>query len=223
MRYRTALQLAAAAVVILITWGISIGARQKIRCFLGFKTEDKPELTVTAPPSKCGLSKACRHDHFAIQIRSGGANVVGPNICFDGKIVMAHLLNNVGLGLNIVVVDGETAVIEKKGYLNMESGNTEDILAYLKSIKPGQIVLVASFDDVTKKMTPEMREIFVSMGSTLIRSVKPRDSWVFAGRAGTRIKSVFEKRAVNDEKTNVHDGWPEIVEVGGCFPRSTAD
>ncbi|XP_051804566.1 protein FAM3C [Acanthochromis polyacanthus] len=136
---------------------------------------------------------------------------------------MSHVLNNVGPGLNIVLVDGESGVVEKSHYLDMNAGNPEDILAYLKEIKPGMIVLVASFDDVTKKMTDEMREIFVGMGSALIRSVRHRDSWVFAGRAGARSKSLFEKQAAHDEKTNIYEGWPEMVEVAGCFPRNQTD
>lgn len=42
-------------------------------------------------------------------------------------------------------------------------------------------------------MTKEMRDVFVGMGSTLITSVKHRDSWVFAGRAGAENKTLFEK------------------------------
>lgn len=136
---------------------------------------------------------------------------------------MSHVLNNVGPGLNIVVVNGEKGVVEKCGYLNMISGNPHDILAYLNAIKPGMIVLVASFDDVTTKMTKEMRDVFVGMGSTLITSVKHRDSWVFAGRAGAENKTLFEKQAVNEEKTNVYENWPDMVEVDGCFQRTITD
>uniref|UniRef100_A0A3P8T9U6 FAM3 metabolism regulating signaling molecule D n=1 Tax=Amphiprion percula TaxID=161767 RepID=A0A3P8T9U6_AMPPE len=173
----------------------------------------------TASVPKCRLSRLCPPQHFALHIRSGAANVVGPNICFDGKIIMSHVLNNVGPGLNIVVVNGDlsTMVI----FFLLKIKDPEDILAYLKEIKPGMIVLVASFDDVTKKMTDEMREIFVGMGSALIKSVKHRDSWVFAGRAGAKSKSLFEK--VSEPKTNIYEGWPEMVEVAGCFPRNQTD
>ncbi|XP_071350387.1 protein FAM3D isoform X2 [Trachinotus anak] len=136
---------------------------------------------------------------------------------------MSHALNNVGQGLNIVVLNGENGTVEKLGNLNMRDGNPEDILAYLKEIKPGMIVLVASFDDVTAKMTNDIREIFVGMGSTFIRSVKQRDSWVFAGRAGAERKSLFEKHAVNHENTNIYDGWPNTVGVGGCFPKTNVE
>uniref|UniRef100_A0A3Q2GCU2 Si:dkeyp-67f1.2 n=1 Tax=Cyprinodon variegatus TaxID=28743 RepID=A0A3Q2GCU2_CYPVA len=161
--------------------------------------------TAKAAP-KCRLSAVCPKDHFPFKIWSGAANVVGPKICFNGKNVMSHILNNVGPGLNIVVVNGQL--------------DGPDILTYLEKIKPGMIVLVASFDDAATKMTDEIRQMFVDMGSTLIRSVKHRDNWVFAGRAGIKIKSIFEqaKHPENDEITNVFDGWPEMVQVGGCFP-----
>uniref|UniRef100_A0A3B3UF70 Si:dkeyp-67f1.2 n=1 Tax=Poecilia latipinna TaxID=48699 RepID=A0A3B3UF70_9TELE len=169
---------------------------------------------------KCSLSAVCPSDHFAFKIQSGAANVVGPKICFDGKNIMSHIMNNVGRGLNIVVVNGENGVVEKFGHLNMISGN---ILAYLNEIKPGMIVLVASFDDAATKMTDEIRQMFVEMGSTLIGSVKRRDNWVFAGRTGIKIKSFFEQVKYikqNDKETNIFDGWPGMVEVGGCFPRT---
>ncbi|KAM9361293.1 protein FAM3C [Symphorus nematophorus] len=232
MRYRATWRLPAVIVVLLITLGISVNffdAREKARNILGFNDVDKVQPTfktataTTAPEPKCSLSKFCPPDHFAIHIRSGAANVVGPRICFEGKIIMSNVLNNVGQGLNVVVVNGENGDVEKSIYLNMIHGVPEDILAFLKEIKPGMIVLVASFDDVTPKMTDEMREIFVGMGSTAIKSVKHRDGWVFVGRAGTKDKSLYEKHGVNDEKTNTYEGWPEMVELGGCYPRTPAD
>uniref|UniRef100_A0A3Q3E7P9 FAM3 metabolism regulating signaling molecule D n=1 Tax=Hippocampus comes TaxID=109280 RepID=A0A3Q3E7P9_HIPCM len=206
---------AAVIVVLVVTWAIShdyIRIQLRARKLWG-------ELHVFITSAECNLSGSCPPDHFAIHVRSGAANVVGPKICFDGKTIMSHVLNNVGPGLNIVVVNSENGAVDRCGYLNMKDG--EDILAYLKEIKPGEIVIVASFDDATTKMTKEMREIFVGMGSALIESVSYRDNWVFAGRGGTASRSSFEKRAANDDASNVYDGWPMAVEVGGCFPRSS--
>ncbi|XP_061584507.1 protein FAM3C [Cololabis saira] len=224
MRYRAVLHLVTVTVVFLVAWKIfvnsfdDLAAARSIFEVQHFNPEIREAATKSAP--KCSLSRDCPPDHFALHIRSGAADIVGPKICFEGKIVMSHLINNVGPGLNMVVVNGENGVVEKHGYFNMSDENPEDILAYLKEIKPGMIILVASFDDVASKLTDEMKEIFVGMGSTLITSVKPRDNWVFAGRAGTKNKSPFEKHAVNDEETNVFEGWPHMVEVGGCFPRT---
>uniref|UniRef100_A0A3B3WN94 ILEI/PANDER domain-containing protein n=1 Tax=Poecilia mexicana TaxID=48701 RepID=A0A3B3WN94_9TELE len=163
------------------------------------------------------LSAVCPSDHFAFKIQSGAANVVGPKICFDGKNIMSHIMNNVGPGLNIVVVNAPQFLL----FPNLNSiSDSADILAYLNEIKPGMIVLVASFDDAATKMTDEIRQMFVEMGSTLIGSVKRRDNWVFAGRTGIKIKSFFEQVTENDKETNIFDGWPGMVEVGGCFPRT---
>ncbi|XP_037106738.1 protein FAM3C isoform X2 [Syngnathus acus] len=200
---------AAVIVVFVLIWAIShdyVRIRQRARDVLGMESaaQFKLKFQSITPPPQCNLSKNCPPDHFAIHMQSGAANVVGPKICFDGKIIMSHVLNNVGPGLNIVVVN-----------------IPEDILAYLKEIKPGEIVIVASFDDATTKMTKEMREIFVGMGSALIESVRYRDNWVFAGRGGAASRSSFEKRSANDDASNLYDGWPVAVEVGGCFPRSS--
>ncbi|KAM9758130.1 protein FAM3C-like [Menidia menidia] len=211
------LNLTAAAATLLIL-------RDILRTSFDAQDQEQTTVEVTIPsPPECSLSRNCPPHHFALHIRSGAANVVGPRICFSGKNIMSHVLNNVGPGINIVVVNGENGVVEKFGYLNINAGNPNDIVTYLKDIKPGMIVMVASFDDVATKLTEEMREIFVEMGSTLIRSVKPRDNWVFAGRAGTKIKSPFEKHVANDENTNVFEGWPEMVEVSGCFPKNLTE
>ncbi|KAM4613829.1 protein FAM3C [Polymixia lowei] len=192
---------------------------ERVRNILGIPRATKVKTTPPKTSPKCNLSKNCPLDHFAFRVTSGAADVVGPKICFDGKIIMSNVLNNVGLGLNMVLVNSENGKVEKFDYLNMKYGKPEQILAYLKAIKPGMIVLVASFDDVTSIMTNEMREIFIGLGSTLIKSIKHNDNWVFVGGPGADKKNPFEKRAVNDRKTNIYGAWPEIVEVGGCFPR----
>ncbi|KAF7662939.1 hypothetical protein LDENG_00223590 [Lucifuga dentata] len=203
MRNRACMHLCAVIVVILIIWKLASDQ---------FDTHETTRNVFAKSVVKCDLSESCSPDHFALRIRSGAANIIGPTICVDGKIIMSHVLNNVGSGLNIVQVNGENGTVERFDFLNMKIGIQKDILAYLKAIKPGTIVLVASFNDITLKMTDEMREIFVGLGSTMIKSVQFRDNWVFAGRAGTELKSAFEKQAVNNKTTNLYDDWPEMVE-----------
>lgn len=43
------------------------------------------------------------------------------------------------------------------------------------------------------RLTEEVRGLFTGMGSTLVKSVKARDNWVFAGRAGGSDRSLYEK------------------------------
>ncbi len=43
------------------------------------------------------------------------------------------------------------------------------------------------------RLTDEIRDIFTALGSTMVKSLKPRDSWVFAGAYGINEAGPFEK------------------------------
>ncbi|XP_036388212.1 protein FAM3C-like isoform X2 [Megalops cyprinoides] len=187
--------------------------------------EEQANMNLAKPPKlkhNCNLPSTCPDDHFAFHIKSGVTNVIGPSICFNGQIIMSGVKNNIGQGLNIVIANGETGNIEKSAFFNMYNGDPKELLALLEAIKPGMIILVATFDDPATKLTKEIREAFSNLGSTSIKSVKFRDNWVFAGALGTlgmEGESPFEKLLKNNKETNVYEGWPSMVEVGGCFPK----
>lgn len=44
-----------------------------------------------AAEPKCGLSRVCPLHHYALRLRSGAASVVGPEICFEGKVYVLRL------------------------------------------------------------------------------------------------------------------------------------
>lgn len=46
---------------------------------------------------------------------------------------------------------------------------------------------------LSSRLTDEIRDIFTALGSTMVKSLKPRDSWVFAGTYGMKKASPFEK------------------------------
>ncbi|KAF0034860.1 hypothetical protein F2P81_012618 [Scophthalmus maximus] len=94
---------------------------------------------------------------------------------------------------------GETGNLD--GY-RLLSGNSGAVLAYLSQIDPGMFVFVASYDNVEDKLSKEVREYFVEMGSTMVQSIKYRDSWVFAGRVGTR-KKLFETNQLDFNRHSV--------------------
>uniref|UniRef100_A0AAY4CI05 FAM3 metabolism regulating signaling molecule D n=1 Tax=Denticeps clupeoides TaxID=299321 RepID=A0AAY4CI05_9TELE len=160
--------------------------------------------------AKCCLPQKCPSGHFAFRIRSGAANIVGPKICFEDQIIMSGTKTNVGQGVNIVLLHGETGRTLSSGYFK---GETVYLLAFLKTIQPGNLLLVASFDDATEKQVNGASNIFAELGSTFIKSLRYRDNWVFAGPAGIKHSRPFEKN------TNVFKTWPRVVEVGGCLPR----
>lgn len=218
------LQFTAIVIIVLVTWALTnntFDVHKTARDIFGLDYFEYREEQTTSRPKEnlCNLVKKCSPDSYAVRIKSGAANVVGPTICFNGQNVMSHVMNNVGIGLNIVVVNRETGTVDKFAYLNLKTGRSEEILDYLKNIEPGRIVLLASFDDLKPKLTDEIIAVLENMGSALIKTVKSKDNWVFAGTQGTAEKSPFEKIAVNDPKKNMYEGWPEVVEINGCFPK----
>ncbi|XP_016374477.1 protein FAM3C-like, partial [Sinocyclocheilus rhinocerous] len=124
----------------------------------------------------------CPHKHCPINYFP--FNVVAAKICFNNTGIMGGIKNNAGQGLTIVLANGETGEVVRNKNFNLESRDPEELLVYLKTLKPGNIVRVASHIDPTPKLTDEIREIFTALGSTVVKSLKPRDSWVFTGAYG---------------------------------------
>ncbi|XP_072309017.1 protein FAM3C [Eucyclogobius newberryi] len=225
MRSRAVVQLVSLVIsVILVTWIITnntLNVQKTARDLWGMDYSE-PEASATQRETiKCNLERDCEPGAFAVRLKSGAANVVGPTICFDGQKLMSPIRDNVGAGLNIVVVDGNNGSVDDVSFLNSKDGRSADILAHLTKIKLGRIVLLASFNDVTPKMTDEIMDVLESMGSTLIKTLKSKDNWVFAGRTGANRKSQFEKISVNDPATNPYGDWPEVVEISGCVPKNS--
>ncbi|PNJ09555.1 FAM3A isoform 14, partial [Pongo abelii] len=117
-----------------------------------------PESSVTAAPRarkyKCGLPQPCPEEHLAFRVVSGAANVIGPKICLEDKMLMSSVKDNVGRGLNIALVNGplppDTGVsgelIEARAF-DMWAGDVNDLLKFIRPLHEGTLVFVASYDD----------------------------------------------------------------------------
>uniref|UniRef100_A0A673U2G7 Family with sequence similarity 3 member A n=1 Tax=Suricata suricatta TaxID=37032 RepID=A0A673U2G7_SURSU len=167
-----------------------------------------PENSVTAEPRarkyKCGLPQPCPEEHLAFRMVSGAANVIGPKICLEDKMLMSSVKDNVGRGLNIALVN-----------------DVNDLLKFIRPLHEGTLVFVASYDDPATKMNEETRKLFGDLGSKAVRDLAFRDSWVFVGAKGVHDKSPFEQHVKNSRHTNKYEGWPEALEMEGCIPRRT--
>ncbi|KAI2601410.1 protein FAM3A isoform X12 [Gorilla gorilla gorilla] len=169
-----------------------------------------PESSVTAAPRarkyKCGLPQPCPEEHLAFRVVSGAANVIGPKICLEDKMLMSSVKDNVGRGLNIALVN-----------------DVNDLLKFIRPLHEGTLVFVASYDDPATKMNEETRKLFSELGSRNAKELAFRDSWVFVGAKGVQNKSPFEQHVKNSKHSNKYEGWPEALEMEGCIPRrSTA-
>uniref|UniRef100_A0A3Q1EMM9 FAM3 metabolism regulating signaling molecule A n=1 Tax=Acanthochromis polyacanthus TaxID=80966 RepID=A0A3Q1EMM9_9TELE len=167
---------------------------------------------------KCGLSAPCPSKHLAFRLVSGAANVIGPKICLEDKMLLSSVKNNVGRGLNIALVNGVTGELMETKTFDMWAGDVSDLLKFLRPLHEGTLVFVASFDDAATKMNDESRRLFEELGSTAVKELAFRDSWVFVGAKGIENKSPFEQRMKNSKSSNKYEGWPESLEMDGCIP-----
>ncbi|EAW65382.1 FAM3D isoform 4 [Pan troglodytes] len=220
MRVSGVLRLLALIFAIVTTWMF-------IRSYMSFsmKTIRLPRWLAASPTKeiqvkkyKCGLIKPCPANYFAFKICSGAANVVGPTMCFEDRMIMSPVKNNVGRGLNIALVNGTTGAVLGQKAFDMYSGDVMHLVKFLKEIPGGALVLVASYDDPGTKMNDESRKLFSDLGSSYAKQLGFRDSWVFIGAKDLRGKSPFEQFLKNSPDTNKYEGWPELLEMEGCMP-----
>ncbi|XP_003963231.2 protein FAM3A isoform X2 [Takifugu rubripes] len=184
--------------------------------FSGASVEPTPEMRPRK--FKCGLSAPCPAKHLAFRLVSGAANVIGPKICLEDKMLVSSVKNNVGRGLNIALVNGVTGELLTTKYFDMWAGDVSDLLKFLRPLHEGTLVFVASFDDPATKMNEEARRLFEGLGSSAVKELAFRDSWVFVGAKGIENKSPFEQRMKNSKSSNKYEGWPESLEMDGCIP-----
>ncbi|XP_075772679.1 protein FAM3A isoform X2 [Pelodiscus sinensis] len=186
-----------------------------------------PENMPTAEPRprryKCGLPRPCPERHLAFRLVSGAANVIGPKICLEDKMLMSSVKNNVGRGLNIALVNGVNGELIEAKFFDMWAGDVNELLKFIRTLHEGTLVFVASYDDPATKMNEETRRIFSELGSSVAKDLGFRDSWVFVGAKGVQDKSPFEQHTKNSKSTNKYEGWPEALEMEGCIPQKTAD
>ncbi|XP_077777472.1 protein FAM3A isoform X3 [Podarcis muralis] len=172
---------------------------------------------------KCGLPRACPDNSFAFRIMSGAANVIGPKICLEDKMLMSSVKNNVGRGLNVALVNGVNGELIDAKFFDMWAGDVNELLKFIRPLHEGTLVFVASYDDPATKMNEETRKIFSELGSKVAKDLAFRDSWVFVGAKGVQNKSPFEQHVKNKKSSNKYEGWPEALEMEGCIPQRTAE
>ncbi|XP_051886015.1 protein FAM3C [Pristis pectinata] len=183
------------------------------------RSQDDVQVQATKLPKyKCGLAKPCPEDHFAFKMSSGAANVVGPKICIEDKIIMSGVKNNVGRGINIAVVNGKTGELLETKIFDLWSGDVNPFIDFLKKVKDGTIVFMATYDDAATKLNDEARKLISELGSSSISNLSFRDNWIFVGAKGIQSKSPFEQHIKNNKETNKYEGWPEVLEMEGCVP-----
>ncbi|XP_074538539.1 protein FAM3A [Halichoeres trimaculatus] len=222
MRLTGPLRAVAVLLLVGLTWLLAnslFGGENSssMRFFFSGSSED-PTPEPRPRRYKCGLTAPCPPKHLAFRLVSGAANVIGPKICLEDKMLLSSVKNNVGRGLNIALVNGVTGELLDTKVFDMWSGDISELLKFLRPLHEGTLVFVASFDDAATKMNDESRRLFEELGSTAVKELAFRDTWVFVGAKGIENKSPFEQRMKNSKSNNKYEGWPESLEMDGCIP-----
>uniref|UniRef100_A0A452E7D8 FAM3 metabolism regulating signaling molecule A n=1 Tax=Capra hircus TaxID=9925 RepID=A0A452E7D8_CAPHI len=218
MRLAGPLRIVALVITVAVTWivvSILLGG-------LGFPRIQQlfaSEFTLAVPTEprarkyKCGLPQPCPEEHLAFRVVSGAANVIGPKICLEDRMV------GQGGKQGLHAVDGPLENLIEARAFDMWAGDVNDLLKFIRPLHEGTLVFVASYDDPATKMNEETRKLFSDLGSKNVKDLAFRDSWVFVGAKGVQNKSPFEQHMKNSKHTNKYEGWPEALEMEGCIPR----
>uniref|UniRef100_UPI00358F9E38 protein FAM3C-like n=1 Tax=Myxine glutinosa TaxID=7769 RepID=UPI00358F9E38 len=187
--------------------------------FIFHETSDMTQISARNTDGvHCGRNSPCPPQHLAFLMHSGAASVVGPKLCLEENLILSNSMQNVGEGLNILFADGRTGKVLRSEHFNMYSGDVSLLIEFMKDIPPSTFVFVLSYDDAASKLTPEVREIFQKLGSTAIKTIAFRDSWLFIGATDIKGPSPFEVVIKNDRDHNKYEGWPERANLEGCIP-----
>ncbi|CAL8259379.1 unnamed protein product [Gadus morhua 'NCC'] len=214
---RLAGPLRGVAVVLLVglTWFLAStifggDSGSSVRHFFTGASEEPTAAEPRPRRYKCGLSAPCPPKHLAFRVVSGAANVIGPKICLEDKMLVSSLKDNAGRGINVALVNGVTGELLETKSFDMWAGDVSDLLKFIRPLHEGTLVFVASFDDAATKMNDEARRLFEELGSTAAKELAFRDSWVFVGAKGIENKSPFEQ----DSNATGHESARFFATVG---------
>ncbi|XP_028287435.1 protein FAM3C-like isoform X2 [Parambassis ranga] len=177
------------------------------------------KTSTKAAAGPCVKTRDCPEDHFSFYIQSGAANVVAPKICIQNKLVLGALLNNAGVGINVVILNAKTGEVVKTAHFDMYSGDVNPLIKLLKSVEKGSAVLMASYDEPSSKLNEDAKKLIAELGSSAVHLLGFRDNWVFVGGKAAAVKSKFEKVLKNDHANNKYENWPELIDLEGCIPK----
>ncbi len=97
-------------------------------------------------------------------------------------------------GMGIAVFDQKTLALDTVTYYYLfgEPSNVQQLADFINSIPLGRIVVMGVSDDAANNMTAALKTAIKTLGSTLIDSLKFRDSWAIIGQKGA-IKGTVQE------------------------------
>ncbi|MEH2258483.1 interleukin-like EMT inducer domain-containing protein [Nostoc sp.] len=133
-----------------------------------------------------------------VSAMSEGVNV-GNNACITTNGHTVKMPNSYQRGINVIVFNQEGQVIDRGTFDTYASTNeTNKFVEFINKVNPENYVALAVKDECTWHLNyssnEKVRQVFQSLGSTMISQVGYRDSWVLIGKKdGTKLAEAFAR------------------------------
>ncbi|KAM9855029.1 protein FAM3C-like [Aulostomus maculatus] len=197
-----------------------------IHPFTGERTRDVSFRDLRSPfdplAGLCISDRNCPKEHFSFYIQSGAMDAVAPRICVENDLVLGRTGKNyAAYGLNTVILNGKTGDVMKTDHVSMDGSDVQPLIKLLTNIENGSVVLMASFEGPSWRLTHHARTLIAGLGSASSQALGFRDAWVFVTNGAATLN--FEKFMSKEHEDPASEEWAELVELQGCVRKTLED
>ncbi|MGH0184183.1 UNVERIFIED_CONTAM: hypothetical protein FKN15_014377 [Acipenser sinensis] len=156
---------------------------------------------------------------FGIASSTSGL-VIGATVMEGFYVTFDRAQKKVGFAVSTCAA--ATGKVHGSDSFNMwEGDNVGPLIKFINGIPNNSIVLMATYDEGSTKLSQEARKEIEKLGSKEIQQIGFRSSWVFVGAKGFTLPEGLKKEKMNhsNKEKNRYDGWPAEVQIEGCIPR----
>jgi len=168
----------------------------------------------------CEIEEKCSEDSIPYKVVSGEGLDRYPLICFNNRLLMHKNLKDskVGRGLNVIALDGRTFEMKISDTFDTYLEESFLIRSLRLGLHDGDIIIVASYDEMSYGLKDSSRGLLEKYGSQLVKTIKFRDSFVMIGQKG-----LSRGKAIEMHQTKGNRDFASAAHVSGCakFPLGT--
>ncbi|XP_069437427.1 protein FAM3B isoform X3 [Ovis canadensis] len=183
----------------------------------------KPILKAPTPKrQKCDHWSPCPADTYAYRLLSGGGRDKYAKICFEDEMLIGEKTGNVARGINIAIVNYVTGKVIATQYFDMYEGdNSGPMTKFIQSAPSKSLLFMVTHDDGSSRLKEDAKQVIEALGSTEIRNMRFRSSWVFVAAKGFELPAGIQREKINhsNDAKNRYSGWPAEIQVEGCIPK----
>ncbi|CAF3425490.1 unnamed protein product [Rotaria socialis] len=165
----------------------------------------------------CEIDEKCADDAIPYKIVSGDGIEKYPIICFNNKLLVHKNLKDakIGRGINLVALDSVTYDVKLTETYDTYIEETFLLRTLKVTLNDADIIILASFDEMTYGLKEASLSILEKYGSQLIKIIKFRDSFVMIGQKG-----LARGKAVEMHQPKGNRDFAPAAHISGCakFP-----